>query len=142
MSKRKRKPEQPLTDKQKKAVAMLYNGWKVKDAAAELGVHRSTIWRWECKRGFSREWSRIDRNLRRKYLRREARERAKKEEYWGEKAREAEEKLNKITQNMHGKPTKEFNQAWNEYTTALLKGRSWSEVLRDLERLKRRQCKR
>lgn len=35
-----------IGEKQKKAVKMLWNGYKVHEIAATLGVHRATLWRW------------------------------------------------------------------------------------------------
>lgn len=35
-----------IGEKQKRAVKMLWNDYKVPEIAAELGVHRATLWRW------------------------------------------------------------------------------------------------
>lgn len=48
-----------LTEKQKEAVRLLcIEGKKVQDAAAILGVHRCTIWRWSQAKDFQKEWDR------------------------------------------------------------------------------------
>ena len=125
----KRKEEKPLTEQQKKAVAMLYDGEKVQDTAQALGVHRTTIWRWECRRDFRREWNRIDRNLRRKYARREAKRRAEEDAYWDKKLREAEQKLHEISSNITQKPGKDFYEAWNEYEKAACRGRTLAQLM-------------
>ena len=118
-----------LTDKQKKAVAMLYDGEKVQDTAQALGVHRTTIWRWECMRDFRREWRRIDRNLRRKYERREAKRRAAEDAYWDQRLKEAEQKLQEISSKITKKPGKDFYEAWNEYEIAACRGRTLAQLM-------------
>lgn len=35
-----------ISEKQKQAVRMLFEGERVGDIAAAVGVHRSTLWRW------------------------------------------------------------------------------------------------
>ena len=121
-----------LTEKQKKAVAMLYEGEKVQDTAQALGVHRSTIWRWECRRDFRREWNRIDRNLRRKYERREAKRRAEEEALWEQKRKKAEQKLHEISSKITEKPGKDFYKAWNEYERAVCRGRTLAQLFDEL----------
>ena len=118
-----------LTEKQKKAVAMLYEGEKVQDTAQALGVHRTTIWRWECMRDFRREWKRIDRNLRRKYERREIKRRAAEEAYWDQRLKKAEQKLQEISSKITKKPGKDFYEAWNEYEIAACRGRTLAQLM-------------
>lgn len=125
----KRKAEKPLTEQQKKAVAMLYDYERVKDVAAALGVHRTTVWRWENLRGFRKEWNRIDRNLRRKYERREAKRRAAEDAYWSEKLKEAEQKLQEISSKITKKPGKAWYNAWNEYEKAACRGRTLAQLM-------------
>ena len=56
-----------ISDKQKKAVRLLWKGHKVKEIARMLGVHRTTLWRWfqhpevvaYAQRYFDRETRRI-----------------------------------------------------------------------------------
>ena len=125
----KRKAEKPLTEQQKKAVAMLYDYERVKDVAAALGVHRTTVWRWENLRGFRKEWNRIDRNLRRKYERREAKRRAAEDAYWDQRLKEAEQKLQEISSKITKKPGKDFYEAWNEYEKAACRGRTLAQLM-------------
>ena len=108
---------------------MLYEGDRVQDVAAALGVHRTTVWRWECKRGFTREWKRIDYNMRRKFERREARMERKRNEYWDKKVREAEEKLHELAPKRGGKPGKEWEKAYREYEIALGRGHTLAELM-------------
>lgn len=35
-----------ITEKQKKAVDLVFKCYKTREIAAELGVHRTTLWRW------------------------------------------------------------------------------------------------
>lgn len=125
----KRKEEKPLTEQQKKAVAMLYDYERVQDVAAALGVHRTTIWRWEKLRGFRKEWNRIDRNLRRKYERWEAKRRAAEDAYWDQRLREAEEKLQKESAKITKMPGKAWYSAWNEYEKAACRGRTLAQLM-------------
>lgn len=124
----KRKEEKPLTEQQKKAVAMLYAGEKVCDTAKTLGVHRATVWRWECMRGFQREWNRIDRNLRRRNARREEKRIAEESAYWDQKLREAEQKLQEESAKITEKPDKEWYKAWNEYEKAACRGMTLAQL--------------
>lgn len=139
MPKRKRKPEAPLTEQQKKAVRMLYEGSRIQDIAAALGVHRTTVWRWECKRGFVREWKRIDYNYRRKYERRQIRMELEREEYWAKKVREAEEKLHELAPKRGGKPGKEWQKAYKEYEKAIGRGHTLAELMERIYGSKRKK---
>ena len=129
MGRKKLKPEKPLTETQKKAVAMYYDYERVVDIAAACGVHRSTIYRWTQLRNFRKEWQRIDRNWRRKFERREAKRRAEEDAYWEKKQREAEEKLHEIGAKITKKPGKDWYKAWNEYEKAICRGRTLSQLM-------------
>ena len=126
MSKRKKKhPEKPLSETQKKAVAMLYDCYSIKEIAEACGVHRSTVWRWEQKRGFWREYKRIDRNWARRYAYRRKKEEAEREK----RLQELEENMHKEAAKITGKPTKSFYKACDEYEKALFGGFSLSQAL-------------
>ena len=142
MSKRKKKPDKPLTEKQKRAAAMLYEMDPVKDVAAELGVHRSTIWRWECLPAFRREWNRIDRNWRRRFERHEAKRETAENAYWEKRIAEAKQKLDEESAKIVNKPGKAWDKAWKEYEIAICRGRSWAELLDDVFSDKPRRRKR
>jgi len=129
MNKRKRKEEKPLTDLQKKAVAMFYDYERIKDIAAACGVHRTTIWRWSKLRGFRKEYNRIDRNWKRKFERQDLKRIAAENAYWDQKVADAEKKLQEISSKIKGKPGKDFYSAWNEYEKALFRGRSLSQLM-------------
>ena len=140
-----------LTEKQKMAVAMLYNMTPVKDVAAAAGVHRTTVWRWSKKRDFRKEWQRIDRNTRRRY----ERWRIKKDIEWhrerDRRMAEADAELDKKLHEIEGKTGKSHqkavNSAWNSYVNTLFNGRSLAEILsviyddKPIRRRRRRRTK-
>ena len=136
MSKRKKKPERPLTDQQKKAVAMYYDYDPRQEIAAACGVHRTTIWRWSKTRAFWREWKRIDYNNRRKWERRDAKRRAEEDAYWEEEERKAKAKLDELSAKITTKPGKEWYKALHEYEKAQLRGKTLAERLAALSRIK------
>ena len=136
MSKRKRKPERPLTDLQKKAVAMYYDYDPIQDIAKACGVHRTTIWRWSKTRAFWREWKRIDYNERRKWERRDAKRRAEEDAYWEEQVRIARAKLEEESAKIKGKPGKSWYEAYENLTKAELRGKSLAECLNAFYRIK------
>jgi hypothetical protein len=117
-----------LTENQKKAVAMLFDGAKVQDTAQAVGVHRTTIWRWKKTKDFRREWNRISRNLRRKYERKEARRRAEESALWDTRRRQCEEKVKAEAAKISGRPGPAFYRAWNDYEKALCRGMSLSRL--------------
>jgi len=53
--KHKKAVKRPLTDQQRQAVQLMFDGEKVIDIAAAVGVHRCTIWRWYQRKDFRRE---------------------------------------------------------------------------------------
>ena len=75
MAKRKKKrARRPLTDQQKQAAQLFFDGLKPGQIAEQIGVHRSTIWRWRNRPDFRREIDRITdkwrRDMRREYQKR------------------------------------------------------------------------
>ena len=125
MNERKRKEEKPLTEQQKQAARLLWEGERIGDIAQAVGVHRSTVWRWEQKRGFWREYKRIDRNWARRYAYRRKKEEAEREK----RLQELEENMHKEAAKINGKPTKSFYKACDEYEKALFGGFSLSQAL-------------
>ena len=125
MNERKRKEEKPLTEQQKQAARLLWEGERIGDIAQAVGVHRSTVWRWEQKRGFWREYKRIDRNWARRYAYRRKKEEAEREK----RLQELEENMHKEAAKITGKPTKSFYKACDEYEKALFGGFSLSQAL-------------
>lgn len=136
MSRGKWKPEKPLTETQKKAVAMYYDYERVVDIAAACHVHRSTIYRWAKLRGFWKEWNRINYNMKRKFERREAKRRAEEDAYWEEEERKAKAKLDELSAKITTKPGKEWYKALHEYEKAQLRGKTLAECLAALNRIK------
>lgn len=137
MSNRKKKrPEKPLTDQQKKAVSMYYDYDPIQEIAAACGVHRTTIWRWTKLRGFWREWKRIDYNHRRRFERLDAKRRAEEDAYWEEQERKAKEKLDELSAKITTKPGKEWYKALNEYEKAQLRGKTLAQCLDAYFRIK------
>jgi hypothetical protein len=132
----KRRPEKPLTETQKKAVAMYYEWEPIKDIAAACGVHRSTIWRWSQLKAFDREWKRIDYNMRRKFERREAKRRAAEDAYWDEQVRIARAKLEEESAKIKGKPGKSWYEAYENLTKAELRGKTLAECLNAFYKIK------
>lgn len=130
---RTKKPLRPLTDQQKMAVQMVYDYEPVKDIAAALGVHRTTIWRWQQRREFWHEWHRIDRNNRRRFERREAKRRAQEEEYWAAEEEKCRKKLEEESQKVIKRPGKAWYSAYNNYMKACLHGRSLAEIMKYFE---------
>ena len=125
-----RKKEKPLTDQQKKAAAMYHDAYRTREIAEELGVHRTTVWRWTQLRGFWREYKRIEYNEQRRIMRREIKEEREQEAYWAEKVRIAKEKLDKETEKIKGKPGKAWYDAWNEWEKAMCRGRTVAEIMK------------
>ena len=118
-------PPAGLTDQQKKAVQMLFYGERVTETAAALGVHRSTIWRWSNTRAFKKEWQRLNHNFRRRIKRHIEKLDAEREAL----LLQAEKRLQKEAENITGRPTKAFDNAWNAYTNALFNGLSLSQFI-------------
>ena len=127
---RKKQPLKPLTEKQKQAVALVYADERINDIAAVLGVHRTTIWRWQQKREFRKEWLRIDRNWRRKLVRREAKIQAQEEAYWAEESEKWKKKLDEESNKIVSRPGKAWYTAYNAYIRATFQGHSLSDLTR------------
>ena len=75
--KRKKTAKKPLTDQQLQAAQFMFEGHRIGQIAAEIGVHRTTIWRWCQRHDFQREISRIHNRYvreKRKEIRRQIRE--------------------------------------------------------------------
>ena len=119
-----------MTEQQKKALDMLWNGAKVQDTASALGVHRCTIWRWEKQKDFQREWKR-----RYKAAEAEMRKAAKRQIRGMLKKRDA--KLNMLQSNLDKASArlllrdvkssddpafKAFNRAYNAWSKELFRG--------------------
>ena len=112
-----------LTEAQKKAVYLLRSGQQVQEVAAALGVHRCTIWRWECKKDFGREWKRLereDRKTRRQRFRQSERYISRQKE-----KQTARRKLRRLEKQMHEAAAsgnlKLMERAYEEYKNQLFK---------------------
>ena len=130
-----------LTENQKRAVAMLYGGARVQDTAKALGVHRTTIWRWENTRDFRKEWKRIDRNTRRRFERWTAKKEAERAAYWDQRRIETEQRLQELTQKIRTRPGKAWYKAWNDYEKALCRGKTLAQLTEDIFGGKRKRHK-
>ena len=109
-----------LIDKQKKAAFLLFNGMKVQNAAAVLGVHRCTVWRWTHSKEFRKEWNRLARMQRAKNKREVQRERLQKKlDMLNISLDELEQKMHYAADHVQGGDTRQFNAAWNRYSKVL-----------------------
>lgn len=108
-----------LTDQQKQAVQMLFDGMKVQDVAAALGVNRCTVWRWSRKKEFAREWHRVQKAFIRK-LRKESGYYERRKEH-RRRLRQLEKEMEDAAGRIRNGHTKEFNSAWNKYVSCLFK---------------------
>ena len=52
-----------LTEQQKQAVKLLFEGLTVRETASALGMHRSTVYRWMSRKSLQKEWKREWRRL-------------------------------------------------------------------------------
>lgn len=109
-----------LTDQQIQAVKLLcVDGLKVQDAAAVLGVHRTTIWRWKQNKAFWKEW---DRQLK-AYIH----EWRVKSGWYEEKAarrariRQLERQMKREASLIKQRPTKAFDRAYKEWSDSLFR---------------------
>ena len=59
-----------MTSKQKKAAYMYFNGKRMHEIASELGVHRTTVWRWFQRPNVQQYYARISESECRKILKR------------------------------------------------------------------------
>ena len=84
-----RKKKKPLTEQQKQAAKILFETGRVGETAAQVGVHRTTIWRWWKRRDFQRELDRVHDKWQRDYRRERLKEMHSSPEY---KRRQAEKR--------------------------------------------------
>lgn len=117
-----------LTEKQNKAVTLLYEGETVQDTAQALGVHRSTIWRWSKTRDFRREIKRLERNRTRRLERKRAKWDYEFEKRLDKCMNEAEEKLYETIGKSGENPGKRGDKAWNEYKNTLFQGMTLEQL--------------
>lgn len=61
--KRKNGSIKPFDDQMRQAVQMMFDGARIGRIAAEIGVHRTTIWRWYNRKDFRREYDRLQRQF-------------------------------------------------------------------------------
>jgi len=124
MRKRPKQKKQPLTDRQKQAARMIFEGVKIGDIAAALGVNRSTIWRWENRKDFQREMDRVHDKWLREYRREINRQIHSSPEYQRQQRRKyaARKRLKRIAAKLdkvnneqdYKKLYKQFDRAYNE----------------------------
>ncbi len=106
-----------LTDKQRKAVQMLFDGYAVQDAAAALGVHRCTLWRWSQRKEFAREWSQIQKDYVRDLLKRSGWYERRKDHR--RQLRQIEKQLNDAAGRVRNGHTRALDAVWKEYKSCL-----------------------
>ena len=142
MRKRHRKgSKKPLSDQMRQAARLWYEGLKLGQIAAEIGIHRTTLWRWAQRADFQREINRISdrdcRERRRKWLKEyhaspEYKQAQRKRYYYRRKLPALEKKMAAAGKsgNMraYAAATKEYNRCFNE---AYFGGRTAAEILRN-----------
>ena len=108
-----------LTEKQKQAVQMIFDGMRIQDIAAALGVHRCTIWRWSRKKEFSRESKRLMKEYIREWRKQSGFYERRKEHR--RQLRQLEKDMDKAAGTIRNGRTSALDSAWKEYTSCLLK---------------------
>ena len=145
MSKRKRKRQGRgrLTEAQKRAAQLMFDGYPVGKIAEEIGVHRATIWRWRRLPAFQKEYERILnrflKDKRAETMRRIREERIayhKTPEYKAKQRRayEARRKLKKLSEQLdNAESYAQFRRLWKvyeeTYNLAFLDGKTPAEFL-------------
>ena len=144
MSKRRKKhSRRRLTEAQKKAAQMMFDAYPVGKIAEELGINRTTVWRWRKQPAFQRELDRIlNRFLKDKRI--EAMRRIREEriayhktpEYKAKQRRayEARRNLKKLSEQLDNATSHaQFQHLWKEYektyNIAYLDGKTPAEFL-------------
>lgn len=143
MSKRRKKQaRKPLTDQQKRAAQLMFDGHPIGEVAAILGVHRSTIWRWRNRKDFQREFSRINdqyvREKRKQWLRDyhnspEYKEKQRRKYAARQKLKRLEKRLAEAGNSGNVKEYKAACRAYDKcFSEAYLDGLSLDEIIRNI----------
>ena len=106
-----------LTEKQKQAVQMIFDGMKIQDIAAALGVHRCTIWRWRRKKEFDREGKRLMREYIREWRKQSGYYERRKEHR--RRLRQIEKQLDIVAGSVRNGHTGALDAVWKEYRSCL-----------------------
>ena len=73
MDHKRRRRRKPLSEAQKQAARLMFEGNRIGATAAQVGVHRATLWRWNKRADFRKELDRLHaqwiRDYRRKIMR-------------------------------------------------------------------------
>jgi len=150
---RKRRPKQPkkpLTEQQKRAALLLFEGGRMGDTAAAVGVHRATLWRWYKRPDFQREINRISAEWQKAYkkkilqeLRAEQAERARKRRNALRRLRRAEKRLRAAEEaediNAIRAALKAHTTAFNEAYGDALRAFGWSPSFAQQKEQKKRR---
>ena len=99
---RKKRRKKPLTEQQKQAAKILFETGRVGETAAQVGIHRVTLWRWWKRRDFQRELDRVHDKWQRDYRRARLKEIHSSPEYKREQAdkRKAKRRLKYIEEKL------------------------------------------
>ena len=136
MRKTKRKRHTPLTDNQKKAAFLLFDGKRTAEIAEACGIHRATLWRWRNRPDFQREINRITDEWLKAKRRETMREIRSSPEYKARQQRKcaARRKLKRLGEKMsNAKSASEFRKLQAEfdkqYNTAYFDGMTPAEYI-------------
>jgi len=143
MKKRRRKQaRRPLTDQQRRAAQLIFDGYHQGDIAAILGVHRSTIWRWRNRKDFQREINIISdrwvRNKRRESLKEwhnspEYKQQQRRKYAARRKLKKLEERLTEAGNKGNMKEYKAACRAYDKcFSDAYLDGLSLAEAIQNI----------
>lgn len=120
---KKKQPSKPLTDQQREAVRLLcIEDKKVQEAAAILGVHRCTIWRWSRTKAFQKEWDQQRKAFVKQWRHEMGYDYGQERKTWKKELKRLEQKVKIESGKIRNGNTRAFDKAWAEYSHHLFSG--------------------